>query len=154
MKFQKFVKSIGTKGIVYVRKNGERWLASQDVFMKIPNDIQSITASEVKEMPDTIESIINSDYFTAPCELHDAIMTCADGAIKDCVRIYATQNALCKIPISNSAYSLIERKDVVEMYIKFDSDTEEQVAKALFVKRFPVGEDEETIGVIFPAILE
>lgn len=154
MKFQKFVKSIGTEGIVYVRKNGERWLASQDVFMKIPDDIQSITASEVKEMPDTIESIINSDYFTDHCELHDAIMTCADGAIKDCVRIYATQNALCKMPISNSAYSLIEKKDVVEMHIKFDSDTEEQVAKALFIKRFPVGEDEETIGVIFPAILE
>lgn len=154
MKFQKFVKSIGTEGIVYVRENGERWLASQDVFMKIPDDIQSITASEAKEMPDTIESIINSDYFTDPCELHDAIMTCADGAIKDCVRIYATQNALCKIPISNSAYSLIEKKDVVEIHTKFDSDTEEQVAKALFVKRFPVGEDEETIGVIFPAILE
>lgn len=26
MKFQKFVKSIGTEGIVYVRNNGERWL--------------------------------------------------------------------------------------------------------------------------------
>lgn len=36
MKFQKFVKSIGTDGIVYVRNNGERWLAAQDVFMKIP----------------------------------------------------------------------------------------------------------------------
>lgn len=154
MKFQKFVKSIGTEGIVYVRKNGERWLASQDVFMKIPDDIQSITASEVKEMPETIESIINSDCLTDPCELHDAVMTCADGAIKDCVRIYATANALCKMPISNSAYSLIEKKDVVEMYSKFDAETEESVAKALFVKRFPFREDEETVGVIFPIVLE
>lgn len=154
MKFQKFVKSIGTEGIVYVRKNGERWLASQDVFMKIPDNIQSITASEVKEMPDTIASIINSDCFTDPCELHDAIMTCADGAIKDCVRIYATENNLCKIHISNAAYSLIEKKDVVEMYSKFDSENEENVAKALFVKRFPFGEDEETVGVIFPIVLE
>lgn len=154
MKFQKFVKSIGTEGIVYVRKNGERWLASQDVFMKIPDDIQSITASEVKEMPDTIESVINSDCFTDPCELRDAIMTCADGAIKDCVRIYATENNLCKIKISNAAYSLVEKKDVVEMYSKFDSENEESVAKALFVKRFPFGEDEETVGVIFPVILE
>lgn len=59
MKFQKFVKSIGTEGIVYVRNNGERWLAAQDVFMKIPEDIQSITAKSVTEMSEAIESIIN-----------------------------------------------------------------------------------------------
>lgn len=154
MKFQKFVKSIGTEGVVYVRKNGERWLASQDVFMKIPDDIQSITASEVNEMPDAIESIINSDWFSDPCELHDAIMTCADGGIKDCIRIYAAKNTLCEIHISNTAYSLIEKKDVVEMYFKYDSENKESVTKALFVKRFTFGEDKETVGVIFPIVLE
>ena len=72
MKFQKFVKSIGTEGIVYVRNNGERWLAAQDVFMKIPEDIQSITAKSVTEMPEAIESIINCDCFSysaLPCSL-------------------------------------------------------------------------------------
>ena len=29
MKFQKFVKALGSDGIVYNRKNGERWLASR-----------------------------------------------------------------------------------------------------------------------------
>lgn len=100
MKFQKFVKSIGTEGIVYVRNNGERWLAAQDVFMKIPEDIQSITAKSVTEMPEAIESIINCDYFSDPCELVKAIMPCADGVIKDCVRIYATANNLCEISLS------------------------------------------------------
>lgn len=89
MKFQKLVKSIGTEGIVYVRKNGERWLAANDVFMKIPEDIQSITAKAVAEMPDTIDSIINYDCFSDPCELTKAIMPYANGVIKDCVRIYA-----------------------------------------------------------------
>ena len=140
MKFQKFVKSIGTEGIVYVRNNGERWLAAQDVFMKIPEDIQSITAKSVTEMPEAIESIINCDCFSDPCELVKAIMPCADGVIKDCVRIYATANNLCEI--------------VVEMYSKFDSETEESEAKALFIKRFPVGEDEEVVGVIFPTSIE
>lgn len=154
MKFQKFVKSIGTEGIVYVRNNGERWLAAQDVFMKIPEDIQSITAKSVTEMPEAIDSIINCDCFSDPCELVKAIMPCADGVIKDCVRIYATANNLCEIAISNTAYTLIERKDVVEMYSKFDSETEESEAKALFIKRFPVGEDEEVVGVIFPTSIE
>lgn len=150
MKFQKFVKSIGTDGIVYVRENGERWLAAKDVFMKIPDDIQSITAKAVTEMPEGIEAIINADLMTDPCSLFKAIMPCADGVIKDCVRIYATENNQCEIAISNSAYSLIERKDVVELYSKFNSNTGCSDAKALFVKRFPIGEDEETIGMIFP----
>lgn len=45
MKFQKFVKSIGSEGIIYNRKNGERWLASDNVFMRIPEDIRIITAT-------------------------------------------------------------------------------------------------------------
>lgn len=150
MKFQKFVKSIGAEGVVYVRNNGERWLAAQDVFMKIPEDIQSITAKAITEMPEGIENIIKCDCFSDPCELYKAIMPYADGAIKDCVRIFATANHQCEIAISNTAYALIERKDVVEMYSKFNSETECSDAKALFIKRFPVGEDEETVGVIFP----
>ncbi len=46
MKFQKFVKALGSDGIVYNRKNGERWLASDKVFMKIPEDIRSVTCTE------------------------------------------------------------------------------------------------------------
>ena len=103
MKFQKFVKSIGTEGVVYVRSNGERWLAAQDVFMKIPEDIQSITAKAITEMPEGIENIIKCDCFSDPCELYKAIMPYADGTIKDCVRIFATENHQCEIAISNTA---------------------------------------------------
>lgn len=154
MKFQKFVKSIGTDGIVYVRTNGERWLAENDVFMKIPENIQSVIAKAVTEMPETIESIINCDCLSDQCELVKAIMPCADGVIKDCVRIYATANKLCEIAISNTAYSLIERKDVVEIYSKFDNESDNTEAKALFIKRYPVGEDEELVGVILPIVLK
>lgn len=153
MKFQKFVKSIGSEGIIYERKNGERWLASDNVFMRIPEDIRSITASEIAPMPEAIENIINYESFTDPCELHKAVMPFADGAIKDCVRIYATENALNKIAICNNAYALIERKDTVEMYVKFNSEDETSEAKALVIKEqfSPLIEDEpETIGLIFP----
>lgn len=50
MKFQKFVKALGSDGIVYNRKNGERWLASERVFMKIPEDIRSVTCADTVEM--------------------------------------------------------------------------------------------------------
>ena len=82
MKFQKFVKSIGSEGIIYERKNGERWLASDNVFMRIPEDIRSITASEIAPIPEAIENIINYESFTDPCELHKAVMPYADGVSK------------------------------------------------------------------------
>lgn len=51
MKFQKFVKALGSDGIVYNRKNGERWLASDKVFMKIPEDIVASPAPRLPICP-------------------------------------------------------------------------------------------------------
>lgn len=155
MKFQKFVKALGSDGIVFNRKNGERWLASDRVFMKIPEDIRSITASEITDMPDSVESIINFDSFTDPCELHKAVMPYADGVIKDCVRIYATENVLNTVAIDNSSYALIERKDIVEMFCKHNSDDETSEGKALVIKRpSDFTSDEEVVGLIFPTDYE
>ena len=39
MKFKKFVKSLGADGILYVRENGDRWLSSGSIFMKVPVDL-------------------------------------------------------------------------------------------------------------------
>lgn len=155
MKFQKFVKALGSDGIVFNRKNGERWLASDRVFMKIPEDIRSITASEITDMPDSVEGIINFDSFTDPCELHKAVMPHADGVIKDCVRIYATENALNTVAIDNSSYALIERKDIVEMFCKYNSDDETSEGEALVIKRpSDFTSDEEVVGLIFPTDYE
>lgn len=148
MKFQKFVKSIGSEGVVYKRKNGELWLASENVFMKIPEDIRSITCEDIADMPEFIDDIIKYDSFTEPCELRKAIMPYADGGIKDCVRIYATSGNVFKMAIDNTSYSLIERRDIVEMFVH-SSEDEEKSGKALVVKRYDTGDDEEVIGLIF-----
>lgn len=154
MKFQKFVKSLGSEGIVYVRKNEERWLASKSVFMKIPDDIRSVTARDMFPMPEAIENIINYETFTDPCKLYMAIMPCASGAIKDCIRVYATENALNTIAISNSDYALIEHQDCVEMHVKFNTENETSEAKALVIKKYASLFDEErdptTIGIVLP----
>ena len=155
MKFQKFVKSIGSEGIIYVRKNEERWLASGNVYMKIPEKIRSITASDILPMPEPVEKIINCESFTDPSGLYKAVKHEADGEIKDCIRIYATENALNKVAISNPDYTLIEKKDCVEMYVKVNGEEETTEGLALVVKEFenPM-EDPVTIGIIFPADYE
>lgn len=155
MKFQKFVKSLGSDGIVYNRKNGEHWLASERVFMKIPEDIHSVTCADITDMPDFAENIINYDSFTDPCDLRKAVMPYADGVIKDCVRIYATENALNTVAIDNSSYALIERKDIVEMFVKYDAENETSEGKALVIKRPKnFSSDEEVVGLIFPTDYE
>lgn len=153
MKFQKFVKSLGSDGVIYVRKNEERWLGFENVFMKIPDNIRSITASDILPMPGSVEKVINYDSFTDPCELYKAIMPYADGAIKDCIRIYVTENGMNKVGITNTDYSLIERKDCVEMYVKINAVEETSEGKALVIKNYPTLASEEpvTIGIIFPA---
>lgn len=149
MKFQKFVKALGSDGIVYNRKNGERWLASERVFMKIPEDIRSVTCADIADMPDFVENIINYDSFTNPCDLAKAVMPYADGVIKDCVRIYETEDRQSKVAIDNGSYALIERKDTVEMYAQFDTESETSEGKALVIKRPAcLVSDEEVIGLI------
>lgn len=141
MKFKKFVKSLGADGILYVRENGERWLSSGSIFMKVPEDIRTVTACDSAEMLSLVENIINYDSFTQPCMLVEAVMPVPDGVIKDCVRIFATENGIDKTAISNDGYALIERGDMVEMYV-------DEKISAVVIKR-PVNlVDEEIVGVI------
>lgn len=141
MKFKKFVKSLGADGILYVRENGDRWLSSGSIFMKVPEDIRTVTACDSASMLPLIENIINYDTFSQPCELVEAVMPVADGVIKDCVRIFATENGIDKTAICNDGYALIERGDIVEMFV-------DEKISALVIKR-PVGlVNEEIVGVI------
>lgn len=141
MKFKKFVKSLGADGILYVRENGERWLSSGSIFMKVPEDIRTVTACDSAEMLSLVENIINYDSFTQPCMLVEAVMPVPDGVIKDCVRIFATENGIDKTAISNDGYALIERGDMVEMYV-------DEKISAVVIKRPVDLVYEEIVGVI------
>lgn len=141
MKFKKFVKSLGADGILYVRENGDRWLSSGSIFMKVPEDIRTVTACDSASTLSLIENIINYDTFSQPCELVEAVMPVADGVIKDCVRIFATENGIDKTAICNDGYALIERGDIVEMFV-------DEKISALVIKRPVDLVDEEIVGVI------
>lgn len=68
-------------------------------------------------------------------------MPVADGVIKDCVRIFATENGIDKTAICNDSYALIERGDIVEMFV-------DEKISALVIKRPVDLVDEEIVGVI------
>lgn len=157
MKFEKFVKSLASSGVIYERGVfKERWLASPSVFMLIPVGVRSVTAAGISDMPKAIDAMLSEIGHNDSCDLAKAVMPFADGGIKDCIRIYSNQARDLSISISNDDYSLIEKSDLTEILYGYDSETEEYTVKAMLVKRYPEmpDDDEELVGIIFPVNFE
>lgn len=154
MKFEKFLKSLGGHGIIYT-KGDERWLASSKVCAKIPETMVGVIAENIVEMPETIRKHIDCDMCNDPCELKKAIMPVADGGIKDCVRVFATENGV-ELALDNDEYSFVSNSDIVEIHTKFESDTESYTGVALIVREINRNPDEdpEIIGIIYPTTTE
>lgn len=114
MKFSKFVKSLAPNGGAIYEYMDKRWLASPSVLMLIPDGIRSVTGYSNEKMPDGIGRLISQVGCTEYATLVKAIMPEPDGAIKDCVRIFATQDSTMTLPITNDDWSLIEKSDFCE----------------------------------------
>lgn len=57
-----------------------------------------------------------------------------------------------RLPLTTA---LIERKDIVEMFVKYNAEEEISEGKALVIKRpANLSSDEEVIGLIFPTDYE
>ena len=151
MKFEKFVKTLASTGVIYERGIfKERWLASQTCYMMVPLGTRSVTAQGIFEMPKNIDAMIDSVGNTEPVQLRKAIMPYADGKIKDCIRIFANDATDVHIAISNDDWSLIEKSDYTEILYEYEDG--KAVAKALLVERYPLypEDDMELVGIIFP----
>jgi hypothetical protein len=157
MKFKKFVKSLASSGIIY--EHGvfkERWLASPSAFMLIPAGTRSVTSAGISDMPENIGKMIEQIGNTQLATLTKAVMPYADGAIKDCVRIFTVSSGDISIAISNDDWSLIEKSDFCEILYAYDDNENAFVAKALLVKNYPQMPDDDDllVGIIFPVDYE
>lgn len=154
MKFEKFVKSLASSGVIHERSGDDRWLSSASVFMRIPLGTRSVTGVGVQPMPQAIDRMIDQIGHIEPAHLTEAVMPYPDGKIKDCVRVYRTQDKAVSIPISNDDWSLIEKANLCEILYAYDLDTDTYEAKALLVKSYPLMPDEEVelVGIILPVI--
>lgn len=151
MKFEKFVKTLGSSGIIYEKGVfKERWLSSLSALMLVPIGTRSVTGVAIQEMPETISGMIDQIGCTEPVLLRKAVMPFADGKIKDCVRIFANDATDVRIAISNDDWSLIEKSDYTEALYTYED--EKPVCKALLVKKYPQfpEDDMELVGIIFP----
>lgn len=152
MKFSKFVKSLAPDGGAIYEYMGERWLASPSVLMLIPDGIRSVTGYKNENMPEAIGKLISQIGCTDYATLSKAIMPEPDGAIKDCVRIYTSQDATMALPITNDDWTPIEKSDFCEILYAYDLNTDKSVPKALLVKQYAMlpDDDDQLVGIIFP----
>lgn len=142
MKFEKFLKSVGTHGQIYKRDNGERWLICGGVGMLIPLGVDNLLGSgEVpQKIKTTVEDLIKSD-------IEDVASLCsayipADGKARDIVRIFMDGMG-DSIKISNADYGLLEKSDENISIVEVTNDDLDD-EKYLIV----LNEKDEVIGFI------
>jgi len=150
MKFEKHVKNLGVHGVIHERSNGERWITGYRVSIKIPEAITGVMAKAIVEMPEAFNDYIQYEHTGIPCFLLKAILPEGDSGIKDCIRIFKSEDSRFECGIRNNDFALIEKSDLVEMYIGDNSDTFEEEVKALLIKRFSANNDTELVGLILP----
>jgi hypothetical protein len=120
MKFEKFLKSIGVHGHVYVRANGDKWLIGNGVGMMAPAGFKPFLGGTT--VPDKtgeiVEAIVRSDCDEI-VRLTRAELP-ADGKASDIVRVFASQYN--EIKIYNCDFGLIEKSDVNLSYLEIEDD--------------------------------
>ena len=152
MKFKKFAKDQATCGLIYERKNGERWLASESVLMLISDGVQSVTGMDIQPMPEVFERMVHQVGNTIEASLVEAIMPEADGGIKDCLRVYSTDNCSARLPIRNADWALIEKKDECEILVHYNLESGQYEHRASLVKQYPTMPVDDMVltGIILP----
>ena len=120
MKFEKFFKSIGVHGYVYVRANGDKWLIGNGVGMIVPAGFKPFLGGTTVpgKTGEVVEAIVRAECDEI-LKLTKAELP-ADGKASDIVRVFTSPYS--KIKIHNCDFGLIEKSDVNLSYLEIEDD--------------------------------
>lgn len=125
MKFEKFLKSVGTHGEVIAVTEHEKWLVCDGVGMVIPRGVDNLLGTESKREYASIVDVISTAEPDDIVRLTRAVMPRADGKASDIYRIFTTDSGLDEIGITNADFGLIEKRDILSYFeIVIDCDEE------------------------------
>lgn len=143
MKFEKFLKSVGTHGLIYKRGNGDSWLVCSGVGMKIPVGVDNLLGiGEVPEKVKTlIEALIGANVYDKVA-LTRATIT-KDGKASDIIRVFG-DNLDIEIGIYNSDFGLLEKADVNLAEVEIENDDFITEEKYLLI----LDQSDEVVGFI------
>lgn len=123
MKFEKFLKSVGTHGVVIERGEAENWLVCDGVGMVIPKGVENLLGRAVSSEYASIVQVIAGMECDDPLTLNRAVLFEADGKANDIYRVFTTDLDET-IGILNADYGLLEKKDRLS-YMEIEIDTDE-----------------------------
>lgn len=124
MKFEKFLKSVGTHGVVISRSESEKWLVCGGVGMVIPAGVANLLGTPCESEYAHIVDVISKSDLDDLVTLDRAVLFEADGKAADIYRVFKTPYD-DEVGITNGDYGLLERKDVLSYFeIEIDCDEE------------------------------
>ena len=110
MKFEKFLKSTGTHGIVIERNESEKWLVCGGVGMVIPEGVDNLLGiPTASNYVGTVRALANAEY-DDPVTLKEAILLDPTGNAKAIYRVFETSLG-DTVGIINADYGLLEKSD-------------------------------------------
>lgn len=115
MKFEKFLKQVGTHGRVIECDNGDKWLVCDGVGMKIPVGVDNLLGSNKQKADELFNVVIRADTVDDVLKLKRAVLNEADGKAKDIIRVFESQLDIDllndEIGIYNNDFALLEKHD-------------------------------------------
>lgn len=145
MKFEKFLKGVGTHGKTLTRDNGDNWLLSGGVGMKIPTGVTNLLGSTIEKPNKYFNEILGADTTDDILNLSEAVLFDPTGKSGDIVRVFETEMG-DRVGIWNTDYGLLEKSDILT-YLEVEDENNEGETKT--IKLIVVlGFDQEIKGFI------
>lgn len=140
MKFEKFLKQVGTHGEVIERNESEKWLVCGGVGMVIPRGVDNLLGvNRDKDYASIVDVIANAELDDA-LTLKEAVLLDPTGNAGSIYRVFESELGE-KVAIINGDYGLLEKKDLlgygeIEIPAKYEGDViveEEKTIKYILV---------------------
>ena len=135
MKFEKFLKGVGTHGEVIERTEAEKWLVCGGVGMVIPRGVDNLLGTtRDREYASIVEAIANAELDDL-LTLKDAVLLDPTGNAKSIYRIFESELGE-RVGIINADYGLLEKRDRLgygEIEIPATEDEEARIIKYVLV---------------------
>lgn len=135
MKFEKFLKSVGTHGEVITLSESEKWLVCDGVGMVIPRGVDNLLGSAKTQDYASIVHAISNVEFDDPLDLVKAVLLDPTANAKGIYRVFESYLG-DSVGICNADYGLLEKSDKLcycEIEIPATEDTETHTVKYVLV---------------------
>jgi hypothetical protein len=112
MKFEKFLKGVGTHGEVIERNEGEKWLVCGGVGMIIPKGVNNLLGKKWPGEYASIVDVIANAELDDKLKLVDAVLLDPTGNAGSIYRVFESELGE-RVGIINADYGLLEKSDLL-----------------------------------------